>query len=100
MKHEKRMIACRVSFPASFYNELEGFYQYENGSHQALKFEQFLSSLIGYGLEVYKKTLPWQKETAPDAGEGDGVEHIPPAVPDAWDRGEVDRDPRILKYNR
>jgi hypothetical protein len=96
MKHEKRMIGCRVSFPAPFYDELEGLWQYETGSHKALKFEQFLSSLVGYGLEVYKKTLPrWTEEAPPDA---DGGEHIPPASPDAWDRGDVDADPRVLRY--
>ncbi|GHT61237.1 hypothetical protein FACS1894109_19640 [Spirochaetia bacterium] len=99
MKREN-VIGCRVSFPASFYNELEGFYQYENGSHQALKFEQFLSSLIGYGLEVYKRTLPWQKVDPAESAEGDGVEHIPPAARDAWDRGEVDADPCVLRYKR
>jgi hypothetical protein len=99
MKHEKRMIGCRVSFPAPFYDELESLWMYESGSHHAIKFEAFLSVLVGHGLEVYKKTLPRWTEDAPGAVAG-GAERITPAEADAWDRGEVDADPRVLRYRQ
>jgi hypothetical protein len=96
MKHEKRMIGCRVSFPAPFYDELESLWIYESGAHHALKFEQFLSTLVGHGLEAYKKTLPkWTEEEAA----ADGAEHIPEAAPDAWDFDGTEHE-NILRYRQ
>jgi hypothetical protein len=93
VKREKRMIGCRVSFPAPFYDELEGLWMYESGAHHAIKFEQFLSTLVGYGLECYRKTLPlWKEEDPPAKDEGPD-----PADDEAWEFPRNNRRP-LLRF--
>ena len=65
MKRENQ-IGTRVSFPSSFFMELEDCWKYESGAHRALTFQDFLNMLVGYGLETYKaKNIP-QIETPPE----------------------------------
>jgi hypothetical protein len=70
MKRENQ-IGCRVSFPSSFFMELEDCWEHEAGAHRALTFQGFLNMMVGYGLETYKaKNIPQietpLEEEAPD----------------------------------
>ena len=65
MKRENQ-IGCRVSFPSSFFMELEDCWKHEAGAHRALTFQGFLNMMVGFGLEAYKaKNLPQAPEEEP-----------------------------------
>jgi hypothetical protein len=88
----ENQIGCRVSFPSSFFMELEDCWKYESGGcHRALMFGDFLNMLVGYGLESYKaKNLP-QAEAAPP------VQAPDPADAEAWDFPRNNRRP-LLRF--
>jgi hypothetical protein len=90
MKRENQ-IGCRVSFPSSFFMELEDCWKYESGGcHRALTFQDFLNMLVGYGLETYKaKNLPNPLEAEPEETE--------PADGEVWDFPRNNRAP-LLRY--
>lgn len=74
MKRENQ-IGCRVSFPSSFFMDLEDCWKHEAGAHRALTFQDFLNMLVGFGLETYKaKNIP-QIET-PQAGPAPADEEV------------------------
>jgi hypothetical protein len=88
----ENQIGCRVSFPSSFFMELEDCWKYEAGAHRALTFQDFLNMLVGYGLEAYKaKNLPRPEEAHP--------EEVPdPADADPWDFPADAPSPRLLRF--
>ncbi|GHT79318.1 hypothetical protein FACS1894130_07690 [Spirochaetia bacterium] len=92
MKRENQ-IGCRVSFPSSFFMELEDCWKHEAGAHRALTFQGFLNMMVGFGLEAYKaKTFPASGETPPATdGEPD------PAEGEAWDFPRSKRRP-LLRF--
>ncbi|GHV78083.1 hypothetical protein AGMMS49942_29040 [Spirochaetia bacterium] len=67
MKRENQ-IGCRVSFPSSYFMELEDIWKHaEGGCHRAQPFQDFLNMLVGLGLEAYRnKLLPRQEEVPAD----------------------------------
>jgi hypothetical protein len=92
MKRENQ-IGCRVSFPASYFMELEDCWKYESGGcHRALAFQDFINMLVGYGLETYKaKNLPQVEEAAP-------VKAQDPADGDPWDFPADTPPSRLLRF--
>ncbi|GHV78741.1 hypothetical protein AGMMS49944_05320 [Spirochaetia bacterium] len=91
MKRENQ-IGCRVSFPSSFFMELEDCWKYESGGcHRALTFPDFLNMLVGYGLESYKaKNLPRTEEALPE----EAPDH---EDADTWDFPHSNRPP-LLRF--
>ena len=91
MKRENQ-IGARVSFPSSFFMELEDCWKHEAGAHRALTFQGFLNMMVGFGLEAYKaKTFPAPMEVLPAA---DGE---PDADDEAWDFTRNNRGP-LLRF--
>ena len=54
MKKEKQ-IGVRIGLPVFFLLELEEIYKRREGPHRALAFPDFVSLLVGMGLEAYRK---------------------------------------------
>ncbi|GHT88459.1 hypothetical protein FACS1894137_16780 [Spirochaetia bacterium] len=91
MKRENQ-IGYRVSFPSSFFMELEDCWKHEAGAHRALTFQGFLNMMVGFGLEAYKaKTFPAPMEDPATDGEPD------PADDEAWDFPRSNRRP-LLRF--
>jgi hypothetical protein len=94
MKRENQ-IGCRVSFPSSFFMELEDCWKYESGAHRALTFQDFLNMLVGYGLEAYKaKNTAGAIEPAPQS---DGPDHAMEAELEEWGLGRGQEN-NVLRY--
>ncbi|GHV18239.1 hypothetical protein FACS189493_7320 [Spirochaetia bacterium] len=92
MKRENQ-IGCRVSFPSSFFMELEDCWKHEAGAHRALTFQGFLNMMVGFGLEAYKaKTFPAPMEAPPVADGGPD-----PGDDEAWDFPRNNRRP-LLRF--
>ena len=92
MKRENQ-IGCRVSFPSSFFMELEDVWKHgEGGCHRAQPFQDFLNMLVGYGLESYRERLRPPGEAVPTA---DGAPD--PAEDEAWEFPRNNRRP-LLRF--
>ncbi|GHV80617.1 hypothetical protein AGMMS49944_24080 [Spirochaetia bacterium] len=93
MKRENQ-IGCRVSFPSSFFMELEDVWKHaDGGCHRAQPFQDFLNMLVGYGIESYRDRLrPAVDEAPPVPDEGPD-----PADDEAWDLPRNNRRP-LLRF--
>jgi hypothetical protein len=76
----ENQIGCRVSFPSSFFMELEDCWKHEAGAHRALTFQGFLNMMVGFGLETYKA-----KNLTPAPEEAEPEEGPCPADDEAWE---------------
>ena len=75
MKKE-RQIGIRCGMPTFFVLELEDVWRHSEGAHRALSFPDFVSLLVGMGLEQYRKqnapAMPEpETESEPEAGDWD-----------------------------
>jgi hypothetical protein len=91
MKRENQ-IGCRVSFPSSFFMELEDCWRHEAGAHRALTFQGFLNMMVGFGLETYKA-----KNLAPAPEEVEPEEGLCTADDEVWDFPRNNRRP-LLRF--
>ncbi|MFP3041194.1 hypothetical protein LQZ19_05165 [Treponema primitia] len=94
MKREKQ-IGARVSFPASYFMQIEDCWKHEaGGCHRALTFQDFLAVLIGYGMEAYLAQL--RPAAAPlDSQSGNCKPEADQADP--WDFDSTESD-KVLRY--
>jgi hypothetical protein len=91
MKRENQ-IGCRVSFPSSFFMELEDCWKHEVGAHRALTFQDFLNMLVGFGLETYKaKNIPQIEPPPEEAGPA-------PADDEVWEERNTIERATVLSF--